>query len=156
MRKILDFEKYVGQKVHLYRNLHHKNEGRFSIQTNVEIAGEIKKKVVGYVDRAILRDVKFYVSQSTRARSLATGKNGQRTVHAWAIGYLIAQDFDLDLIPGAIEIRYNYKEHTSFVVAATNEPIHRSEFFAVYDGQAFITRAIGSPCYHPRQLSLFG
>jgi len=157
MSNILDFEfeKYVGQRVHLYRNLHHQHEGRFSIQCDVEIDGEVKKKVVGYVDRAILRDVKFYVSQSTRARSLATGENGQRTVHAWAIGYLIAQDFDLESIPGAIEIRYNYKEHTSFVVAATSEPVHRSELFAVYDGQAFITRAIDSPCY-PTQLSLFG
>lgn len=155
MNKILDFDKYVGQKVHLYRNLHHQNEGRFSIQADVEIDGEIKKRVVGYADRAILRDVIFYVSQNTRARSLATGKNGQRTVHAWAIGYLIAQDFDLTQIPGAVEIRYNYKEHNSFVVAATNEPVHRSEFFAVHDGKAFITRAIGSPCY-PNQLSLFG
>lgn len=155
MRKILDFDKYVGQKVHLYRNLHHKDEDRFSIQSNVEIDGELKKKVVGHVDRAILRDVSFYVSQSTRSRSLATGKNGQRTVHAWAIGYLIAQDFDLESIPGAIEIRYNYKEHTSFVVAATNEPVHRSEFFAVYDGQAFITQAINS-LWYAQQLSLFG
>lgn len=153
MVKILDFDKYVGQKVHLYRNLHNKEEGLFSIQANVAVDREIKKRVVGYVDRAILRDVRFYVSQSTRERSLATGKNGQRTVHAWAIGYLIAQDFDLDIIPGVIEIRYNYKEHSSFVVAATNEPVHRSDFFAVYDGKAFITRAIGS--YHPQQLSLF-
>lgn len=155
MRKILDFDKYAGQKVHLYRNLHHQNEGRFSIQANTEIDGELKKVVVGHVDRAILRDVAFYVSQSTRARSLASGKNGRRTVHAWAIGYLIAQDFDLEAIPGAVEIRYNYKEHSSFVVAETNEPIHRSEFFAVHDGKAFVTRAIGS-LYHPRQLSLFG
>lgn len=154
MRKILDFDKYVGQKVHLYRNLHHKDEGRFSIQANVEVDGETRKKVVGYVDRAILRDVTFYVSQSTRERSLASGKNGRRTVHAWAIGYLIAQNFDLDSIPGAVEIRYNYKEHDSFVVAATDEPVHRSEFFAVYDGRAFIVRAIDS-LYHPRQLSLF-
>jgi hypothetical protein len=155
MSKIFNFDKYVGQRVHLYRNLHHQNEGRFSIRADTEVDGEIKKRVIGYVDRAILRDVTFYVSQSTRARSLATGKNGQRTVHAWAIGYLIAQDYDLDLIPGALEIHYNYKEHSSFVVAETNEPIHRSEFFVVYDGKAFVTREIGS-LYHPRQLSLFG
>jgi len=155
MLKILDFDKYAGQRVHLYRNLHHQDVGRFSIQANEEMDGNIRKKVVGHVDRAILRNVTFYVSQSTRTRSLATGQNGQRTVHAWAIGYLIAQDFNLEEIPGAIGIRYNYKEHNSFVVTATNEPVHRSEFFAVYDGQAFITRAIVSPCC-PKQLSLFG
>ena len=146
MVEILDFDKYVGQRVHVYRNLHHREQGKFSVQ--------VGGRVVGYTDRAILRDVIFYVSQSTRARSLASGNNGRRTVHAWAIGYLIAQDFELDLIPGAIEIRYNYKEHSSFVVVVTNEPVRRSEFFAVYNGKAFITRAIGSPCYS-QQLSLF-
>jgi hypothetical protein len=147
MFKKLDFDKYVGQRVHVYRNLHHKEDGKFSVQ--------VHGKVVGYTDRLLIRDVQFYVSQSTRARALSSGKNGRRTVHAWAIGYLIAQDFDLDSIPGAIEIRYNYKEHSSFVVVATNESVYDSEFFAVHDGKAFITRAIDST-QHPRQLSLFG
>ena len=146
MVKILDFDSYAGQKIHVYRNLHHREQGKFSVQ--------VGGLVVGYADRLLLRDVTFYVSQSTRARSLASGKNGRRTVHAWAIGNLIAQDFDLNLIPEAIEIRYNYKEHNSFVVVATNESVHQSEFFAVYDGKAFVMRASFDPCL-PKQLSLF-
>ena len=150
--KILDLAHY-GKKVRLYRNWHHPTEGKFSVQGR-DFDG--KQRVLGYVDRALMRDVTFYVSQDARARALAKGKNGQRSVHAWATGYLLGQDFDIDLLPQPlVEIRYNYKLHDSFVEKESGRAIYRAEYFIVGD-RALVTIDKIIQDFQPLQLSLFG
>jgi hypothetical protein len=144
---------HLGKNVRVYRNLHHKTKDRFSVQGLDE---DYKVRVLGYVDRALIRNVTFYVSQTSRKRALAKGKNGQRSVHAWATGHLIAQEFDTLLLPPLVEIAYDWRRHTSFVEKDTERAIVRADFLVVDDGNVFVTSDnLLLPCY-PNQLSLFG
>ena len=65
---------------HVYRNL---NNGKWSIRQR--IAG--KWLVIGHADSVTLEGVT--VRQSTAARD-AVRKSGQRSVHCWAVGELVA------------------------------------------------------------------
>ena len=151
--KILD-NAHCGKKVRLYRNLHHFDEGRFSVQGR-DFDGKIR--VLGYVDRALMRDVTFYVSRTSRDRALVKGENGQRSVHAWATGYLLTQEFDTLLLPQPlVEIRYNYKLHNSFVEKESGRAIVGADFLAVCEGQVFVTTNKTIEEFYPIQLSLFG
>ncbi len=150
--KILD-PSHNGKSVRLYRNLHHPDEGRFSVQGTDD---DGKFRVLGYVDRALMRDVTFYVSLDARDRALAKGKNGQRSVHAWATGHLLTQDFDEQCLPQPlIGIRYNYKLHKSFVESESGRSIYNADFLAVCEEQVFIANKVETS-FHPIQLSLFG
>lgn len=151
--KILD-NAHCGKNVRLYRNLHHPDKGRFSVQGR-DVDGSIK--VLGYVDRALMRDVTFYVSPSSRARALAKGADGQRSVHAWATGHLLTQDFDVALLPQPLlEIRYNYKLHSGFVERESGRAIVGANFLAVCEEQVFVTSDKTIEEFYPIQLSLFG
>jgi hypothetical protein len=157
---------HLGKKIRLYRNLHHPIKGRFSVQGCDE---DNKVRVLGYVDRALIRDVTFYVSQTSRERALTKGKNGKRSVHAWATGYLITEEFDITLLPPLVEIAYDWRRHTSFVEKETERAIARADFLVVDvvdvvddegnvvdESKVFVTSDdVISPCY-PNQLSLFG
>lgn len=150
--KILD-NVHCGKSVRLYRNLHHPHEGRFSVQGE-DYDG--KTRVLGYVDRALMRGVTFYVSPSSRARALAKGEDGQRSVHAWATGHLLTQDFDEHCLPQPlIDIRYNYKFHKSFVESESGRAVDRADYLAICEEQVFIANNIETT-FHPIQLSLFG
>jgi hypothetical protein len=144
---------HLGKNVRLYRNLQHTTKGRFSVQGLDE---DNKVRVLGYIDHALIRDVTFYVSQTSRKRALAKGKNGQRSVHAWATGHLITQEFDTLLLSPLVEIAYDWRRHNSFVEKETERAIVRADFLIVDDGKVFVTsEEVISPCY-PNQLSLFG
>lgn len=70
----------VGEAVRVYRNL---NARAFSVQARVDG----RWRVVAHVRDIEVHDARWYVSHSTRCRSLAAG---QRSVHAWAEGVLVA------------------------------------------------------------------
>lgn len=151
--KLLD-NAHCGKRVRLYRNLHHPDEGRWSVQGR-DSDGRVK--VLGYVDHALMRDVTFYVSQSSRARALAKGENGQRSVHAWATGHLLTQDFNVALLPQPlVEIRYNYKLHSGFVEKESGRAIVGADFLAVCDEQVLVATDKIIEEFYPIQLSLFG
>jgi len=73
----------IGDKVRVYRNL---NNGKWSIKA---ISGEYKNKVVAHLDCLTLQDVTFVISDAGRARVI---REGRKNVHAYAVGFLKAND----------------------------------------------------------------
>jgi hypothetical protein len=122
-------------RVRLYRNLspQYRQQHAWSIMA---MEGPRKGKVVEVVDGAILRNVRFVVSEAGRQRVL---RDGVRNVHAFLDGHL-AKTFALDslpkdldgegLLPGSgatVLINYN-PHHTPLMLRADcMEPVDSSE-----------------------------
>lgn len=76
---------------------------------------------VFYVPTALMRDVRFTVSEKGRQRTLQTG---QRNVHAWVVGDYCGA---VQSVPEAInKAVYDPWKGDSFVDVETLEPIHHA------------------------------
>lgn len=115
----LDWPTYTGQTVQIYRNL---NNGMMSIQAKVNGAW----KVVGHVDYLVLEGVSFVVRESGRQRVI---REGQKNVHAFACGVLIAQ-FQPDL-NCPIVLAYNPYHSPDFVQRGTGQVIVQCHYLVV-------------------------
>jgi hypothetical protein len=115
----------IGKIVWTYRNL---NKGGFSIM--------ISNKVVKHTNFIVLEDVEFRVREGGRIRAR---KDGQRNVHAFAIGTLITYDKQTVKVTGKfIEITYDPFKHESFIVKKTGKPIYEASFAVLIDEKLFV------------------
>lgn len=115
----------IGKIAWTYRNL---NKGGFSIM--------ISNKVVKHTDFVVLEDVELRVREGGRLRAR---KEGQRNVHAYAIGKLITFDKSAVRVTGNfIEITYNPFKHDSFVIKKTGKPIYEASFAVLTDEKLFV------------------
>lgn len=109
-----------GQYVQVYYNLHKKC---LSVQNR-------QRKVIAYVDYAILTDAEFYVSEAGRQRVL---RDKCKNVHAKVRGYWTSSDAGTDACTRAV--RYNPYLFETFVYADTEEPVHEASVVVIDDDQ---------------------
>jgi len=102
-----------GQKVRVYRNLH---KGMFSIQDYKT------KKVIGYGDGLLLKDVNFKINKKGQER---VRKTFQKNVHAFVIGTFVGEE--RNLTPGYTHIGYNPYITDQFIDLTTTKPIFQSK-----------------------------
>lgn len=108
-------------KVYVYRNLRTKGYSLLNYKTG---------KVIAHQDEVLLTDVEFRVRAGGRARAR---KDGQRNVHAFAIGFLV------DFLPHFKKrrITYNPFQDETFVVKSSRKPIKNSKFCVLNSSGCF-------------------
>lgn len=109
--RAMDWNRYVGQTVRVYRNL---NNGRISVQAYAE--GDWR--VVAHVQDIVLECVSFSLREAARQRAVA---ESQRNVHAWAEGRLIGQVSEG--LSCSIALGYNYRRNDWFVEKQSRKPL---------------------------------
>lgn len=114
-----------GQYVQVYYNLH---RHCLSVQNR-------KRKVIGHVDRAVLRDVKFYVSEAGRQRVL---REKCKNVHAKVRGLWDASSPELEVDRSWRRVRYNPYLFPTFVYADTEEPVHEASLVLIDDDKVYV------------------
>jgi hypothetical protein len=101
-------------KVFVYKNLH---KGCFSVKA---MEGSMKGRVIAHVDSIKLTDCQLKVSQAGRARVLRTR---QKNVHAGVRGEWSMKKESTQLTDKMTKVRYNPYEVSTFVEAATGNPV---------------------------------
>lgn len=114
-----------GQYVQVYYNLHKKC---LSVQNKERI-------VVAYVDRAIIRDAEFFVSEAGRQRVL---REQCKNVHAKVRGSWDASSQELEVDSSWRRVRYNPYLFATFVYADTEEPVHEASTVMVEGYQIYV------------------
>ncbi len=106
-----------GERVEVYRNLHH-GKGPLHYWSVRATRSGVVLGVLAYVE---LSDAALRVREGARQRVLQTGR---RSVHAYAVGTLHA--WDVDLVPprprGLIQVTYNPYRARHFHVASPSAP----------------------------------
>jgi hypothetical protein len=125
MYKNIDWQLCTGLETQCYRNL---NNGLISIRQRI---GN-RWLVVGHSDNLIIKNLTFKVSEASRQRVIRTG---QKNVHAFACGILIAQK--LDYLPLLKEISYDPYTLPFFAWRGTDLRIDRADLLVVIDNQVF-------------------
>lgn len=100
-------------KVFVYKNLH---KGCFSVKA---MEGLMKGRVVAHVDSIRLTDCQLKVSQAGRARVLRTR---QKNVHAGVRGQWNPEE-SAAIADKMTKVRYNPYEVSTFIEAATGNPV---------------------------------
>ena len=104
----------MQKRVNVYFNLHKKI-------WSVRQSG----KVVGHMDRIVLKDVKWRVSPAGNAK---VRREKRKNVHAYASGY-ICDIKDTPNIPNTISrITYNPYKHETFVYVDNGKPCLQSDY----------------------------
>lgn len=111
-----------GQYVQVYYNLH---RHCLSVQNR-------KRKVIGYVDRAVLLDAEFYVSEAGRQRVL---REKCKNVHAKIRGTWSTTTPSTE---GMRIVRYNPYLFPTFVYADTEEPVHNASVVVVEGDKVYV------------------
>ena len=113
----------MQKRVNVYFNLHKKI-------WSVRQSG----KVVGHMDRIVLKDVKWRVSPAGNAK---VRREKRKNVHAYASGY-ICDIKDTPNIPNTISrITYNPYKHETFVSADDHDPQEWSEYAHLSCGEGW-------------------
>lgn len=156
MRRELDWERAIGQKVQIYRNL---NNGTMSIQLYVPAIKDWR--VAGHITNCLITNVTFSVSDAGRRRAI---RDGRKNVHAFGQGILLAQ-FDTDT-DAPIDLAYDPFTDTSFVERGTERAITACSFLVVRNNLVFVSPDAAGTGDRPRpvkvrprvqqQLGLFG
>lgn len=100
-------------KVFVYKNLH---KECFSVKA---LEGPSKGRVIAHVSSIKLTDCQLKVSQAGRARVL---RECQKNVHAGVRGQWNSEEFAV-IADRMIKVRYNPYEVSTFVEAATGNPV---------------------------------
>ena len=94
----------VGQRVQIYRNLHHGKGPTHYWSIRSARSGRVR----GVVAHAVLEGVELRVQEGARQTVLATGR---RSVHAYALGTLRAWDEDASPSRPRSFVRITYNPH---------------------------------------------
>ncbi len=133
-----DWELLIGQPVRTYRNL---NNWRMSLLYKANGSW----RLAGHVEQAVLADVEFHVSQSSRDRAV---RERTRNVHAYAKGVLLAQQDDRIHAPIALGYNPFYcpEEPAFFYQKGTYQPLQNCSFLVIRENQVFCSPdALGHP-----------
>ena len=103
-----------GTVVDLYCNLRTKGGSLRAVR------GPLAGRVIATPHHVVLKDVTFRINRGGQARAR---REGQRVVHAFARGTVVAADRAI----GAVRVTYNPYRHETFVRADTQEPVHQAE-----------------------------
>jgi hypothetical protein len=98
-------------KVFVYFNLHKK------VWSVKALSGPNKGRVVAHLDRLVLDDCAFKVSEAGRQRVL---REKRKNVHAGVVGTLSGQLADF----AGVAVTYNPYKYSSFVTRNDEQPIH--------------------------------
>lgn len=130
-RKEVEWEKDLGQKVRVYRNL---INGLISVQHSIKGRGWI---LSGHCDNCVISEVSLQVSEAGRQRVLNDKK---RNVHAYAAGRLISREpKDIYVPTKAIKIGYNPYKHGFFYDKRTGERIENNvKYLVVVDNEVYV------------------
>lgn len=112
-----------GQYVQVYYNLH---KHCLSVQNR-------ERLVIDHCDRAVLRDVEFWVSEAGRQRVL---EEQCKNVHAKVRGYWYEGPVE-DVSLGR-RVRYNPYLFDSFVYADTEEPVYEAALVVIEGDQVYV------------------
>lgn len=118
-----NLQSYIGQKVHVYRNLH---KGAFSVR--------VSGKVVGYCDSALLTDCEFRVGEGSRQTCIRTHV---RSVHAYVTGKLASVQSGEHESADFERISYNPFSRGEFYNKTTGAAISNAAAVIVRDNQCF-------------------
>lgn len=99
----------IGQKIRVYRNLH---KNMFSIQDATT------KKVIGYGEGILLKNVKFRVQKKGQDK---VRKTQQKSVHAFVVGEFAG--IKTEVLDDYEYIYYNPYTTEKFVISVTHEEI---------------------------------
>jgi hypothetical protein len=106
----------VGQRVQVYRNLHH---GKGAVHY-WSIRSVRTGLVLGVVAHAVLEDVELRVQEGARQTVLETG---QRSIHAYAVGNLRAWDEETSPRRPRSLVRFTYNPRRGpYFTRAHNDP----------------------------------
>jgi hypothetical protein len=113
----------VGQRVQIYRNLHH---GKGPVHS-WSIRSARSLRVLGVVAHAVLEGVELRVQEGARQTVLMTGR---RSVHAYALGTL--REWDQDTSPrrprSFVRVTYNPHRGPNFTRAPSDlTPVYGAE-----------------------------
>mgnify|MGYP006425728179 CR=1 FL=1 len=113
-------------RVEVYWNL---NKKSWSVRA---LEGERKGKVVGHIDKLILRDCQFVVQPGGQKR---TRKTGQKNVHAFIRGHI--DGYHLPFPEKSRQVTYNPFRNDSFIEKDSREPIHSADqtYFQITDSK---------------------
>jgi hypothetical protein len=120
-----NFELKKPMRVYVYFNLHKKV---FSVRA---LAGENKGRVVAHVNRILIDEPVFVVSEAGRQRVLREQK---KNVHAGVRGIWTAWVDGIDEWDHLTPVTYNPYLYSSFVEKSTLAPVHKATF-AVLDNK---------------------
>ena len=120
-----NFELKKPMRVYVYFNLHKKV---FSVRA---LEGENKGRVVAHVNRILIDEPVFVVSEAGRQRVLREQK---KNVHAGVRGIWTAWVDGIDEWDHLTPVTYNPYLYSSFVEKATLAPVHKATF-AVLDNK---------------------
>lgn len=100
-------------KVFVYFNLHKK------VWSVKALSGPNKGRVVAHLDRLVLDDCAFKVSEAGRQRVL---REKRKNVHAGVVGTLTDDQADF----AGVAVTYNPYKYNSFVTRNDEQPIHKA------------------------------
>lgn len=135
----IDWQASANLPSRIYRNLN--SERLMSIQQKIGKSWV----VVGHVQNAVLRDVKFHVSQSGRERVV---RDKRKNVHAWASAILVHEA--ISELPEIQPIHYCPYTQNSFSWKESGKPIEQADLLVVIDKKVYC-----SVDTNKSQLSLF-
>jgi hypothetical protein len=134
----------LGKRVEVALDLH--SPHRWLIKTHEKSPWSRKKKSLNGKPRdknkditmvAALRDCHFFVDVKQRQACMKSAREGKRrkNLHAWVIGTLVKPEEVCDSC--TIEVIYDCKEYSSFVLKKTKTPIHEASmaFFTFSDSE---------------------
>lgn len=113
-----------GQYVQVYVNLH---KNCLSVQNR-------QRKVIAHVERAVIRDAHFWVSEAGRQRVL---REQCKNVHAKIRG-LWCGPTEVDVSHLVREVTYNPYKYKTFVYKDDEEPIRGTKLALVKNNRVFV------------------
>lgn len=114
----------IGQYVQVYVNLH---KGCLSVQNR-------QRRVIAHVDRAVIRDAEFWVSEAGRQRVL---KEQCKNVHAKVRG-IWCDPTETDVSGLVQRVTYNPYKYETFVDKATESPVYEADLVMLEGKRVFI------------------
>lgn len=126
----LDWEAYIGKKVHIYRNLHNH---RMSIRGQVKNKnGKLQWRVVGHITEGLIANVEFRLSEKSRQLAIA---DDERNVHAWGKGILLG--WKHQGVDAPIDLQYDFRHNSTFVERDSQHPIYNCTYLLVRDNKVW-------------------
>lgn len=91
-------------------------------------------RVIAHAPRVLIRNAAFVVSEAGRQRVLRTG---HKNVHAVVRGEIVPDDNLIIPLDQAVQVRYNPRNHETFVRATDSSPILRADLVWI-DGRVMM------------------
>lgn len=133
----------IGEKVFVYFDLHHKCWSLKSLKTgrvlNIDVVDG--KRVKNEIQKVVLHDAKFKVSEAGRKRVLETGV---KNVHAGVVGTVVSVGSVADDLAAYCTrpVTYNPKKYSSFVDARTEFPVESAHYAVLDSRKVFVPEAV--------------